>query len=144
MGRRGQEQGNEQLARLQSLLHTEDGSAQTQQVQSASQPAQVPVQDVQQAEETQEEFSEDEEYEDEDEEYVEELTVGQWVGTLLLLMIVPINLILLLVWAFGKNTHPTKKNYSRAVLILSLISTIIVFVITITTGVGAALLVNQY
>jgi len=48
----------------------------------------------------------------------ETLTVGAWVGTLLVLCIPFINIIMLLVWSFGGGeTNTTHTNYSRACLI---------------------------
>lgn len=46
------------------------------------------------------------------------LSVGQWLVTLLLLSIPLVNIVLLLVWAFGGSAHPTRRNYSRASLLL--------------------------
>jgi hypothetical protein len=46
------------------------------------------------------------------------LTVGQWVGTLLLLCIPIVNLILLFVWGFSEDTNISKKNFAKAYLIM--------------------------
>ena len=49
----------------------------------------------------------------------ETLTVGAWVGTLLVLCIPFINIIMLLVWSFGGGeTNVTHTNYSRACLVV--------------------------
>lgn len=50
-----------------------------------------------------------------------EMSVGDWILTLFLTALPIIGFILLLVWAFGDGTHRTKRNFSRAVLILILI-----------------------
>lgn len=68
-------------------------------------------------------------------EHVErqELSVLSWFGTLILLAIPLVNLILLLVWAFGADNP--RKNYSRATLlygVLGIIITLIVFFATIS------------
>jgi hypothetical protein len=49
-----------------------------------------------------------------------QMTVKRWLGTLLLLAIPLVNLVLLLMWAFGKENP--RKNYARASLILFSIS----------------------
>jgi Mg2+/Co2+ transporter CorB len=64
------------------------------------------------------------------------ITVGDWILTLILLGIPLINLIMLLIWAFGGSAHPSKKSYAQATLIL----TLIVFVIVILFVIFAAIL----
>ncbi|TSA31139.1 MAG: hypothetical protein D4R65_11635 [Verrucomicrobiaceae bacterium] len=46
------------------------------------------------------------------------VSIGDWIVTIILLAIPVVNLIMLLVWAFGGSVHPSKKNYARATLIL--------------------------
>ena len=46
------------------------------------------------------------------------LTIGNWLLTLILLAIPLVNLILLIVWAAGGTTHPSKKSFAQAYLIL--------------------------
>ena len=45
------------------------------------------------------------------------ISVGDWVLTLLILAIPLVNLIMLFVWAFGGNTHPSKESFAKASLI---------------------------
>lgn len=47
----------------------------------------------------------------------EPVSIGQWVGTLLLLCIPCVNIILLLVWAFGDGKK-SKSNFAKAYLII--------------------------
>lgn len=47
---------------------------------------------------------------------------GEWFVTLLLLGIPLVNLVLLLVWAFGGSASPSKRNFSRAALIFVVIA----------------------
>lgn len=64
----------------------------------------------------------------------EPLRVGQYIG-MFLLMIVPIlSIILLFVWSFGGTVNLNKKNFARAVLILSAIGMVLSIVF------GAALI----
>jgi len=58
------------------------------------------------------------------------MTVGDWLITMLLLMIPIVNFVLLFVWAFGGNVNPSKKAYFRAYLIIMAI----VIVLTILFG----------
>ena len=46
------------------------------------------------------------------------VSVGAWIGILILLMIPLINLVMLLVWALGPNVNRSLQNFCRAVLIL--------------------------
>ena len=49
------------------------------------------------------------------------MTVGEWVGTLLLMMIPVVNLILGLVWVFGGGVNRNKQHLVRAYLLLTFI-----------------------
>lgn len=53
------------------------------------------------------------------------ISIGDWMLTYLLLIIPIVNIVLLFVWAFGSNTHPSKANWAKANLIWILI--VIVF-----------------
>ena len=51
------------------------------------------------------------------------MSVGSWVGTILLTSLFGIiSLVLLFVWAFGSDVPIAKKNYCRAMLIIELIA----------------------
>ena len=47
------------------------------------------------------------------------LTIGDWIVTQLLLMIPLVGLVLMFVWAFSSDTHPSKKTYCQATLIIA-------------------------
>jgi ribosomal protein L40E len=47
--------------------------------------------------------------------------VGEYIGMMLLTGIPLVGLILLISWAFGSQTNPSKRNYARAILIVMLI-----------------------
>jgi len=53
------------------------------------------------------------------------LTVGDYIVMFILFCIPFVNIILLLVWAFGSNVNENKKNYCRAILILALIGIVL-------------------
>ncbi|CAN5382919.1 hypothetical protein BH09VER1_BH09VER1_07110 [soil metagenome] len=46
------------------------------------------------------------------------LSVKDWVLTLIIGMISPVNIIMWIVWATSADTHPSKKNYAKASLIV--------------------------
>ena len=54
----------------------------------------------------------------------EPLTVGQYVGMMLLGVIPAVGFILMLIWAFGSETNINKRNYARAVLIMMAIGVV--------------------
>jgi len=58
------------------------------------------------------------------------MTVGGYIGMMLLTAIPLVGFILLLVWAFGSSVNRNKKNLARAILILGVIG----FVISILFG----------
>lgn len=62
-------------------------------------------------------------------ERYEHMSVGGWVGTIILTTWFGlISLILLFVWGFGSTTPQPKKNYCRAMLIFNLVAFILVIV----------------
>ena len=69
-------------------------------------------------------------YDDED---YNEISTGEWIVSLILSYIPLIGLIMLLVWAFGGSTSPTKANWAKAQLIIAaaIFGLFIVFYLTI-------------
>jgi hypothetical protein len=53
------------------------------------------------------------------------MSVGQFLGTIILVSIPLVGFILMLVWAFGSDVNQNKKNLSRAMLILMLIGIVL-------------------
>lgn len=53
-----------------------------------------------------------------DDEGYNEISTGEWIVSLILSYIPLIGLIMLLVWAFGGGTSPTKANWAKAQLII--------------------------
>ena len=54
------------------------------------------------------------------------VSIGDWVITIILTAIPFVNIIMLLVWAFGGGTPESKSNWAKASLIFYLISIILV------------------
>lgn len=53
------------------------------------------------------------------------VTIGNWIITMIIMMIPLVNLIMLFVWAFGSGTSESKANWAKASLIFMLIGIII-------------------
>lgn len=67
------------------------------------------------------------------------VSIGGWIGVMLLSCLPLINLIMLFVWAFSSSTKKSLKNYARAALIMFLIVaviTVIASVVLIACGVN--------
>lgn len=47
-----------------------------------------------------------------------EVSIGNWIITLIILVIPLVNIIMLFVWAFNRTTNITKANWAKASLIL--------------------------
>ena len=60
------------------------------------------------------------------------MSVIEWFGTLVLIAIPIVNVIMLLVWAFGSDNE--KKNFSLATLLYTLVATIIAVTVMLTTS----------
>ncbi len=57
----------------------------------------------------------------------EPLSIGQYIGMFLLMLIPIANVILLLVWGFGGSLNLNKRNFARAALILCAVMFILSF-----------------
>lgn len=56
------------------------------------------------------------------------MTIGDWLITFLIQIIPLVGLVMLFVWAFGGDTHPSKKTWAQATLLWFVIM-IILFII---------------
>ena len=70
------------------------------------------------------------------------VSVKEWLLTNLILMIPLVNIVMMLVWAFGSNTNPNKANYFKAALILFAIVMVIYLVLAVVFFGSVA--ANQY
>lgn len=59
------------------------------------------------------------------------VSVKEWLITNLIMMIPLVNIVMMLVWAFGSNTNPNKANYFKAALILFAIVMVIYLVLAV-------------
>lgn len=69
------------------------------------------------------------------------MTIGDWIITLIIMYIPLVGLIMLFVWAFGGGTHPSKKTWAQAVLILMVVGIILAIIFF---GVIASILGNMF
>ncbi|MCD8478957.1 MAG: hypothetical protein LRZ88_01185 [Candidatus Cloacimonetes bacterium] len=60
------------------------------------------------------------------------MTVGNWIVTMLLLIIPIVNIILLIVWAASSGENPNKKNWAIAQLIFMAIGVVLWLVLAST------------
>jgi hypothetical protein len=71
----------------------------------------------------------------------EPVSIDEWMITMLIMCIPCVNLIMILVWAFGSNTKKSKSNFFKAYLIWILIAIFVTVVLIIVfTLVGVSLL----
>ena len=70
------------------------------------------------------------------------VSVKEWLITNLIMMIPLVNIVMMLVWAFGSNTNPNKANYFKAALILFGIVMVIYLVLAVVLFGSVA--ANQY
>ena len=70
------------------------------------------------------------------------VSVKEWLITNLIMMIPLVNIVMMLVWAFGSSTNPNKANYFKAALILFAIVMVIYLVLAVVFFGSVA--ANQY
>ena len=67
------------------------------------------------------------------------MSIGDWIITFIVTAIPLVGFIMLFVWAFGDGTHPSKKTWAQAYLIMMVIAIIlmIIFFGVITSILGS-------
>ncbi len=58
-----------------------------------------------------------------------EVTVKEWIITMLILMIPLVNIVMVFVWAFGGGTNLSKANYFKAMLIIWAVGIVLWFLV---------------
>ena len=68
-----------------------------------------------------------------------EMTIGEWLITFIITAIPLVGFVMLFVWAFGDGTHPSKKTWAQAYLILFAIMIVlgIIFFSIIASMIGS-------
>lgn len=72
----------------------------------------------------------------------EPVSFGEWMITLLIMMIPCVNIIMMFVWAFG-NSKKSKSNYFKASLVWALIGIVIMILFMVIGGATFAGIMNQ-
>lgn len=49
------------------------------------------------------------------------MSIGEWIGVMIVLAIPIVNIIMYIIWAFSSNTNPNLSNFCKATLLLGLI-----------------------
>lgn len=65
------------------------------------------------------------------------VTMGEWLTSLLILIVPCVNIVMMFIWAFSKTEKKSKSNFFKAQLIFSLIMMVISFLFLVIFGVGA-------
>ena len=79
-----------------------------------------------------------------DSDLEEPVTFGDWMLTMIVMMIPCVNLIMMFVWAFGSGTKKSKANYFRAMLVWTLIWFVLSMVMMIGLGATIASMGSYY
>jgi membrane protein YdbS with pleckstrin-like domain len=62
----------------------------------------------------------------------EVVSVKEWLITIVVMLIPIVNIVMMFVWAYGKNTHPSKANFFKAQLIMMAVFFVLGLVLAIT------------
>lgn len=57
------------------------------------------------------------------------VTVGEWFVTWLVMIVPIVNIVMMFVWAFGSNTKPSKANFFKLCLLMTLISVVLTVIL---------------
>lgn len=79
-----------------------------------------------------------------DSDLEEPVTFGDWMLTMIVMMIPCVNLIMMFVWAFGSGTKKSKSNYFKAMLVWTLIWFVLSMVMMIGLGATIASMGSYY
>lgn len=69
-----------------------------------------------------------------DSDLEEPVSFGDWMLSILLMTIPCVNIIMMFVWAFGSGTKKSKSNYFKAVLVWTLIWTVLTIIMMVGLG----------
>lgn len=74
----------------------------------------------------------------------EPVSVGEWIVSLLIMMIPCVNLVMMFVWAFGSGAKKSKSNYFKASLIFALAVIVIYIIIFVVFGASMMSAINNF
>ena len=73
----------------------------------------------------------------------EPMTMGEWMITLLIMMIPCANIIMAFVWAFSSKEKKSKSNYFKAYLIFTAIGIVLSIIFFVIMGISMASIMNE-
>ena len=71
------------------------------------------------------------------------ITVGDWMITILIMIIPIVNIVMLFVWGFSSTTHPSKANWAKASLLWFAIIIVLYIILFIVILGGISALSSQ-
>ncbi len=74
----------------------------------------------------------------------EPISIGEWLVTMLILMIPCVNIVMLFVWAFGSGTKKSKSNFFKAQLIMALVIIVLWLIIALIAFAAGASMLNSF
>ncbi len=63
------------------------------------------------------------------------ISVGDWIITFIILAIPLVNIIAVFIWALSSSTHPSKKSYAQALIIVFIVMMVLAILIALLGGV---------
>jgi len=66
------------------------------------------------------------------------VSTGDWIITLIISMIPLVNIVMLLIWAFGSNTNPSKANWAKAYLAFIAFFIVLYTLLIVVVGMSAS------
>ena len=72
-----------------------------------------------------------------------EMTLGQWLLTLLLTMIPCVNIVMLFVWAFGNGEYVARKRWAQAQLSFTAIIVVLYIILMVVFGASMTSMMNS-
>ena len=67
-------------------------------------------------------------------EVKDEVSVKEWLITMLIMSIPIVNFVMTFVWAFGSNTKPSKANFFKASILMAVITIAVIIVLSLMFG----------
>lgn len=72
------------------------------------------------------------------------MSMGEWMLTILIMLIPCVNIVMYLIWAFSKTGNLNRRNYCRAFLIFYLIILVLTIIFSVVFGFAAATTYTYY
>ena len=73
----------------------------------------------------------------------EPISMGEWLVTMLLMLIPCVNIVLMFVWAFSSKEKKSKSNYFKAALIFAAIVLVLYIILIAIFGVAITSMINS-